>query len=57
METVARRFCEKYHVPLDDGLHLLTLMEPIAYKKGAVWFAKENEIPPFTSYPKERSHK
>lgn len=35
METVARRFCEKYHVPLDDGLHLLTLMEPIAYKKGS----------------------
>ncbi len=35
METVDRRFCENYLVPLDDGLHLLTLMEPIEYKKGS----------------------
>lgn len=34
METLARRFCKKYHLSLDEGLCLLKQMEPISYKKG-----------------------
>lgn len=35
METLARRFCERYHLPFDEGLCLLKQMEPISYKKGS----------------------